>query len=234
MVVSGRHVRRPEGKRKVKRQRLGLPNGFLSPRPDSGVYHGYDSRFPAGRVTGPEAAVVGENEEEEEGEGDDAVVVVVAAATEEEEEEGLERRCRCKLESCRSVLKACDLTAFTQCFPRSSPCSLPARALSSPSCPSPSCLFLSGPGLFRCRSVHGCGSAALHPARQDLRAFLLCPQLSVCVPKDMLMWLLRCCRRPLLRDLIGAGMRGRVATGRVAAVGPFGSLLSQVIRSAAC
>lgn len=94
----------------MKRRRPGLAIGFLlPPRPDPGSYHGHRSRFPAGRVTGPEAAVVGEDEEEEEeeeGEGDDAVVVVVVAAAPEEEEEGPERRCRCKLESSRGVLQA--------------------------------------------------------------------------------------------------------------------------------
>lgn len=124
----------------MKRRRPGLANGFLLPlRPDPGPYHGHDSRFLAGRVTGPEAAVVGEDEEEEEeGEGDDAVVVAAAAA--EEEEEGPERRCRCKLESSRSVLKACVLPALTQRSPRKAPCSRPARALSAGSRPSPSLL----------------------------------------------------------------------------------------------
>lgn len=65
----------------MKRRRPGLASGFFLPlRPDPGLYHGRGSRLLAGRVTGPEAAVVGEDEEEEEGEGDDAVVVAAAAA----------------------------------------------------------------------------------------------------------------------------------------------------------
>lgn len=150
----------------MKRWRLGLANGFLLPlRPDPGPYHGHDSRFLAGRVTGPEAAVVGEDEEEE-GEGDDAVVVVAAATA--AEEEGPERRCRCKLESSRSALKACVVPVFT----RSARCFLPAVALSAGSRPPP--CPCSGPGLFRCRSARGRGSAALRPARQDLFVSSFC------------------------------------------------------------
>lgn len=93
----------------MKRRRPGPTKGFLlppSPRPRPGPYHGHGSRFPAGRVTGPEAAAVGEDEEqEEEGEGEDAAATVVVAAAEEEEEEP-ERRCRCKLEPSLSNLKA--------------------------------------------------------------------------------------------------------------------------------
>lgn len=100
--------------RKVKRRRPGPTKGFLlppSPRPRPGPYHGHGSRFPAGRVTGPEAAAVGEDEEqEEEGEGEDAAATVVVAAAEEEEEEP-ERRCRFLLQprdhkhsNCRSIM----------------------------------------------------------------------------------------------------------------------------------
>lgn len=190
----------------MKRWRPGLASSFfLSLRPDPGPYHGHDSRFLAGRVTGPEAAVVGEDEEEE-GEGDDAVVVAAATAA---EEEGPERRCRCKLESSRSVFKACVAPALT----RSARCSLPAVALSAGSRPPP--CPRSGPGLFRCRNARGCGSAALRTARQELLVFFLCPPTpaSLGVPEETLMWLLRCCRR-LSRGVVAAA-------GRMAAAAPL-------------
>lgn len=165
----------------MKRRRLGLAKCFLLLlRPDSGSYHGRDSRFLAGRVTGSEAPVVGEDEEkeEEEGEGDDAVVVVAAVAAAEEEEEGPERRCRCKLGSSRSVLKACLCFAGSYSALSSQRPVLPGRlgpfCWLSPFPPSP--VPPSGPGLFRCRSVRGCGSAALRPAReQPLVCFLAHP-----------------------------------------------------------
>lgn len=36
-----------------------------------------------------------------------------------------------------------------------------------------------GPELFRCRSVRGCGSAALRPAGEELLAFFLVPPIAV-------------------------------------------------------
>lgn len=56
VVAPGRHVRRPEGKRKVKRRRPGL--GAVSPpaRASPGPYHAHGLRRAGARVTGPAAA----------------------------------------------------------------------------------------------------------------------------------------------------------------------------------
>lgn len=55
VVASGRHVRRPEGKRRVKRRRRPGPAQPLPPLsgPGPGPCHGRGSRHSAGRVTGP-------------------------------------------------------------------------------------------------------------------------------------------------------------------------------------